>query len=370
MLHVAAQQALWLPNVGAEFTLGENKIPEPGPGEILVKLEASAINPIDWKIQKEGFFLVKKYPTIIGENGSGIVAKVGDEVTHFATGDRVTFASPFDSKYGGAYQQYCLADAELASKVPDNISFDEAAPITCCLSPFAVATYAEHPRGMGFTPPFETGGLGKYANQPIVIMGGACSVGQYGTVAFLSNDVHIDSLSCNAGIQLAKLSGFNPIITTASPKNKDLLHSLGATHVFDRKLPADALKDQVTNFVKAPIRYIFDAVSLRETKYAAYNLLAPGGTLALVAQNFFTEDEVRQKNILIVYGSFHILENRALGVEFATALTTWLAEGKIKPNPVQVLPGGLGGIVDCLKELETNCVSAKKFVVRPQETRA
>ncbi|KAF8138741.1 chaperonin 10-like protein [Boletus edulis] len=343
MLHVAAQLALWLPNVDAEFTLGENKIPEPGPGEILVKLEASAINPIDWKSKR-------RYPAIIGENGSGIVAKVGDGVTHFATGDRVTFASPFDPKYGGTYQQYCLADAELASKVPDNVSFDEAAPITCCLSPFAVATYAEHPRGIGLTPPFETGGLGKYANQPIVIMGGACSIGQY-------------------GIQLAKLSGFNPIITTASPKNQDLLHSLGATHVFDRKLPANALKDQVTNVINAPIRYIFDAVSLPETKYAAYNLLAPSGTLALV-HNFFPENEAKQKKILMVYGSFHIPENRALGVKFATALTTWLAEGKIKPNPVQVLPGGLRGIVDCLKGLETNDVSAKKFVVRPQETRA
>jgi NADPH:quinone reductase-like Zn-dependent oxidoreductase len=108
-----------------------------------------------------------------------------------------TFSTPFGAN--GTYEQYCLADAELASKVglvgivsiellltslqvPNNVSFDEAAPITVCFNPFATATYAQRPQGMALTPPFETGGLGKYSNQPIVIMGGACSVGQYGTI--------------------------------------------------------------------------------------------------------------------------------------------------------------------------------------------
>lgn len=86
---MAIQKALWLPEIGAEFTLSENEIPEPGPGEVLVKLEATAINPIDPKIQKGGFFLVEEYPAIIGENGAGVVAKVGDGVTNLVTGNRV-----------------------------------------------------------------------------------------------------------------------------------------------------------------------------------------------------------------------------------------------------------------------------------------
>ncbi|KAN0097220.1 GroES (chaperonin 10)-like protein [Tylopilus felleus] len=348
---MTTQKALWLSNVGAEFTLGDNKIPEPGPGEVLVKLEATALNPIDWRIQKQGFFLVEKYPTIIGESGSGVVDKVGHGVTNLVKGDRVTFLSPFGTKHGGTYQQYCLTDAELASKVPENISFDEAAPINASFSPFAVATYAQQPQGMAFTPPFEKEGLGKYAHQGIVIMGGACSLGQY-------------------GIQLAKLSGFNPIITTASLKNKGLLTSLGATHVLDRTLSAAALKEQVANIVKTPISYIFDACSLAETQQTAYDLLAPGGTLAIVAEKLVKEDETSRKKVNLVFGSFQFPENRALGVKFATALTRWLAEEKIKPNPVQVLPGGLNGILDGLKKLEAGDVSAKKLIVHPLETRA
>ncbi|KAG8218886.1 chaperonin 10-like protein [Butyriboletus roseoflavus] len=308
------QKALWLSEIGAEFTVGESDIPEPGPGEVLVKLEATAINPIDWRVQREGFFLIKEYPAIIGENGSGVVTKVGDGVTNLVTGDRVTFQTAFGVKYG-TFQQYCLAVAELASKVPDNVSFDETAPISATFNPFAIATYAQMPQGIAFTPPFETGGPGKYANKPIIIMGGTSSVGQY-------------------AIQLAKLSGFSPIITTASVQHKDYLLSLGATHVLDRKLPTAALKEQVTNIVGTPVMYIFDAVSLEETQQTAYDLLAPGGTLAIVNQKIVKEDETSQKKVLMVYGSFHFPPNRELGVKFAAALTRWLAEGKIKVRDV------------------------------------
>ncbi|KAH0840161.1 chaperonin 10-like protein [Lanmaoa asiatica] len=83
---MAIQKALWLPKIGAEFTLGKNEIPEPGPGEVLVKLEASALNPLDVRIQKSGFFALKEYPAVLGEEGAGIVQKVGGGVTNLRRG--------------------------------------------------------------------------------------------------------------------------------------------------------------------------------------------------------------------------------------------------------------------------------------------
>lgn len=147
----------------------------------------------------------------------------------------------------------------------------------------------------------------------------------------------VDQFSWGTAIQLAKLSGFNPIITTASMENKDLLKSLGATHVLDRKLPAAILKEQAAHLAGKPIPYVFDAISIEETQQVAYDLLAPGGTLAVVTLKLAKEDESSEKKILMVYGSFHVPENRALGVKFAAALTTWLAEGKIKVRDVIVV---------------------------------
>lgn len=146
-----------------------------------------------------------------------------------------------------------------------------------------------------------------------------------------------------AAIQLAKLSGFNPIIATASLKNKELLRSFGATHVLDRELPTATLKEQARNIAGTPLTYIFSAVSLKEAQQTAYDLLAPGGTLAIVTENLVKEDETSQKKVLMVYGSFHIPENRGLGVKFATALTRWLAEGKIKVRVVCQTAVCLGG---------------------------
>lgn len=126
------------------------------------------------------------------------------------------------------------------------------------------------------------------------------------------------------------MSGFNPIITTASLKNKDLLLDLGATHVLNRGLSASAFKEQIRTITNATLTYIFDAVSSKETQQTAYEVLAPGGTLAVVTRKSVKEDEATPKKVLMVQGSFHIPENRALGVKFAAALTKWLAEGKIK----------------------------------------
>ncbi|KAF8551071.1 medium-chain dehydrogenase/reductase like protein [Imleria badia] len=345
---MAIQKALWLPKIGAEFILGKNEVPEPGPGEVLVKLEASALNPLDVEITKSGFFEITEYPAVLGEEGAGVVQKVGDGVTNLAHGDKVLFQTTLKNKYA-SFQEYCLVIAALVAKIPPNLSFDQAASIFVAFNPFAVATYAQQPEGIALTPPFEEGGLGKYADRPIVIFGGATSLGQQ-------------------AIQLAGLSGFSPIITTASLHNQDMLLSLGATHVLGRNLSNAALIKRVRQLVCVPLAYIFDAVSVKETQQTAYTLLAPGGTLVVVSPPQVGEDDDgSRKNVFFVIGSFHPLPNRALGAKFAIALTRWLEEGKIKPNHVEVLPGGLNGVVPGLKRLAAG-VSATKLIVRPPET--
>ncbi|KIJ59658.1 hypothetical protein HYDPIDRAFT_32992 [Hydnomerulius pinastri MD-312] len=346
---MATQKALWLPNIGEEFTLGTTDIPEPGPGEVLVKLESSALNPLDWKIQKHGFYIVKEYPAILGEEGAGVVEKVGEGVSNLTKGDKIFFQTAFGGKYS-SFKEYVIVAADVAGKIPDNISFDQAASISVGIIPFAVAFYAQQPHGFAFTAPFKAdGGVGKYAGQPVVIFGGASSLGQY-------------------AIQLAKISGFSPIITTASLHNKDLLHSLGATHVLDRKLSAAALREEVAKITSSPITHAFDAISLEDTQQAAYDLLASGGKLAIVTPPKLKEVEGSGKQVTLVFGSFQLPHNRALGVQFMQELTKWLAEGTIKPNAVEVLPGGLNGVSAGLRRLENNEVSGKKLVIHPAET--
>jgi NADPH:quinone reductase-like Zn-dependent oxidoreductase len=82
------QKALILPNKQAEFIVGPVRIPIPGPGQLLIQVDAAGLNPVDWKVQQWGFSLAS-YPVVLGHEMSGTVEKVGEGVSDFREGDNV-----------------------------------------------------------------------------------------------------------------------------------------------------------------------------------------------------------------------------------------------------------------------------------------
>lgn len=82
------QKALIVPEKQAPFVLTTRSIPAPKAGEILVKLKAISLNPIDWKIQSSGY-MVEKYPAVLGVDAAGEVVSIGDSVQGFEKGDSV-----------------------------------------------------------------------------------------------------------------------------------------------------------------------------------------------------------------------------------------------------------------------------------------
>ena len=82
------QKALILDAKLGKFSVDIVQVPKPGSGEILIKVKAAALNPVDWKIHKYGF-LVEKFPAILGTDIAGDVEEIGEGVTEFQKGDRV-----------------------------------------------------------------------------------------------------------------------------------------------------------------------------------------------------------------------------------------------------------------------------------------
>lgn len=82
------QKALLLQSKQGEFEVGSRDIPKPGPGELLVKVQSAALNPVDWKIQAFGLFF-NEYPVVLGSDAAGEVEEVGEGVTGYKKGDRV-----------------------------------------------------------------------------------------------------------------------------------------------------------------------------------------------------------------------------------------------------------------------------------------
>ena len=135
-----------------------------------------------------------------------------------------------------------------------------------------------------------------------------------------------------AAIQLARLSGFSPIITTASPHNASLCQSLGATHVIDRS------SKTVVSDIKAVLgnkeaKVVYDAVSEKETQGAALEVVAPGGVLVLVdvmnPEVDAAKDSSKHVHIFNVIGNVHTDGLRKLGVSLYAKLTELLAENAI-----------------------------------------
>lgn len=84
-----AQKALFVESAPNGPQVVRSKgIPKPGPGELLVKVYAAALNPVDWIVRAMNI-IVPEWPAVLGEDGAGTVEEVGPDVTGFSTGDRV-----------------------------------------------------------------------------------------------------------------------------------------------------------------------------------------------------------------------------------------------------------------------------------------
>ncbi|KAI0074134.1 GroES-like protein [Panus rudis PR-1116 ss-1] len=343
------QSALLIPAKQAPMVIGTVDVYKPEVGEALVRIEATGLSPADWKIHEWGIGITE-FPTILGGPAAGVVVQLGEGVSNLVLGDRILFQGSRKSSRVGTFQQYAVTPAALAVKVPANLTSDEAATLPSAVGTAFNGLYGAYASddvrsGAGLTPFWK----GQYTNQPFVVLSGATSTGQL-------------------AIQFAKLSGFSPIIVTASLQNTKLLKSLGATHVVDRSLPSNDLATEIKKIARAPMKYIYEAVGIPEVQQFGYDLLAPGGTLIDVMYAAPDLKQVDNKRIAWTHGGFDYPLFAELASEFLPRLPELLEKGVIKPNIPEYIPGGLAVIPEGLARLKNARVSARKLVVHPGDT--
>jgi alcohol dehydrogenase len=180
--------------------LAEMPTPEIDENEVLAEIHAASFNPVDFKIRDGKVKLLVKYnmPLILGNDFSGVVAKVGSKVTRFKVGDEI-YARPRKSKIGTFAEYIAIHEDDIAFK-PKNLSFEEAASIPLV----GLTTYQAL-----------TDILQLQKGQKIFIQAGAGGVGTF-------------------AIQLAKLMGAT-VATTASDAGANLVKSLGADEIVNYK---------------------------------------------------------------------------------------------------------------------------------------
>jgi len=216
------------------LVLRELPDPTPGAGELLVKVRAAGVNPVDWKIRMGDLRLILhiSFPYTPGGDIAGEVVAVGAGVSRFKQGDAVV--AFVDLKRGGGYAELAVVKESAAARKPTSLSFAEAASL-----PIAACTALQSLRDLG---KLREGGA-------VLINGGAGGVGHF-------------------TVQIGKALGA-ATSATCGPANVEFVRSLGADRVIDYSRE---------DFTRGAERYdtVFDAVAMSSFG-ACRQILKPGG---------------------------------------------------------------------------------------------
>lgn len=232
-------KAARLEGYNAAPTLQEIPVPEPGPDEVLVRVEAASLNPLDNKLQMGVMhdFFPLEFPYTMGTDLAGTIERVGPEVAGWGDGDRVV--ARLDPTRGGALAGLAVVRASLLVAVPETMAIEKAAaiPTTAGTAWQALFEVAEVKPGQTVLVHAGTGGVGSMA------------------------------------IQFAKDAEAR-VIATASGDGVEIARQLGADEVIDHRAEDFSVNSSVVDLV-------LDTVG-GETQRRSFGIIRPGGLLLSV----------------------------------------------------------------------------------------
>ncbi|MCO6010649.1 NADP-dependent oxidoreductase [Actinoallomurus purpureus] len=227
-------RAVTVSDIGAEPELTDQPVPEPGQGEVLVRMNAAGLNPFDWKVI-DGAVPGTVFPLVVGTDGAGIVERVGPGVTGFQPGDPV-FGQFGDPRRGlGSYAERAVAPVDTVAPPPRTIALSEAAAV-----PTAGTTALNLVDRVGDA-------------RRLLIVGATGGVGTFAT-------------------QLAAARGIT-VVATATADKADLMRALGAAEIVDHS--AGPIADRLA----APVDAVIDLVSDTRGLRGLLSAVSPGGTV-------------------------------------------------------------------------------------------
>ena len=268
---MARMKAVQVPKPGADFEVVEREIPQPGPGQVRIRVQACGVCHSD-VITKDGLLPGIEYPRVPGHEVAGVIDDVGGGVSTWKKGERVgvgwhggqdgtcpscrrgDFGTCVNLKicgvsYDGGYQEYMVAPVEALAHMPESLDAAEAGPLMC-----AGITTFNALRHAGALPTDLVavqgiGGLGHLGIQFAQKFGyRVAAIGRGGENAALSKKlgahVYIDSAASDPAVELKKLGGARVILATA-PSGKAMSALVGGLGVNGTLMIVGAPSDPV-----------------------------------------------------------------------------------------------------------------------------
>jgi NADPH:quinone reductase-like Zn-dependent oxidoreductase len=241
-------RAIAIEEFGGSEKLKRMDLPEPkaGPGEVLVRVLAAGINPVDWKI-REGWLkehLPHAFPLVPGWDVAGTVEEIGEGMSRFRKGERVFAYARKPVVQWGTYAELVAVPETSVARMPSRLLFEEAAAI-----PLAALTAYQSLFG---TPAIGPGAV-------VLIHGGGGGVGHF-------------------AVQLARNAGAR-VLATSGTAGQEFVLGLGAQHVID--YTHEDWSDAVDRLSPDGVDFVYDTVG-GETQRLSFDVLKPGGRLVSI----------------------------------------------------------------------------------------
>jgi len=226
-----------------QIVAAEVPAPKPGPDQLLVKLAASSVNPVDWKLRhtRSFFYRPVSFPSIPGADLAGEVVEVGEQVRRFKAGDRVFAMGKVTT--GATSADFAVVNENAAARAPTNLPLAEAAAI-----PLAALTALQSLRDLGRIA----------AGQRVLIVGASGGVGHF-------------------AVQMARHYGAH-VTAVCGNRHAELVQSLGADVVIDYTRQRDFRGAQ-------PYDLVFDS-AVRAPLNSFLDVMAPAGAYVSTLPDF------------------------------------------------------------------------------------
>ena len=304
-------RAMVLPEFGGPELFEERDVerPEPGPGEVLVRVVASGTNPVDAVLRANGSAMGLQAPAILGADVSGVVEAVGAGVEEFESGDEVYYTPEiFGPGSNGGYAEYNVVSADIIAEKPASLSHEEAAAVPLAGGTAWEALVRRLAVGVGET---------------VLIHGGAGGVGSF-------------------AVQIAHASGAR-VIATAGTDNQQTLKDLGADLALDYT-QQDVSETVMEDTGSVGVDAVFDTVG-GETVVNSLPYTRPFGRLATILgpQGDFTP---LYMNNQALYGVLLLRERERL-----EEMSLLIQRGQMRPVVDEVL--NLSGVGKAHERLDS-----------------
>ena len=291
-------KAVWYERNGDADILeyGDMPDPEPGPGEVLVRIMTSGVNPSDWK-RRQGLTNLIDFPRVIpNQDGAGVIEAVGSDVDQSRVGERVwLFESQFRRPFGtGA--EYTAQPSGHAVRLPDNTDFAAAAGLGVPAMTAHRCVFSDGP----------------VTGKTVLVPGGAGAVGHY-------------------AIQLAKLGGAAAVISTVSSDEKaQIALAAGADHIINYR--EEDVAEKIFDLTGGAGVEIVVEVDMAANFSVSQQVLKSSGVLAVYAAGSSQGPAVPLKfnstNVTVRMVLVYDMPEVAKAVAVAD-ITNWLEQGKL-----------------------------------------